>query len=278
MSLSLNNGRPGSGCEQLRPQRLRMAPEMFRAAMFALLCVGAVASTSLLVPLTLGRLLRFALVFAPANLLIVYLVFHPRSQLMVRNRSRVASLGRRSIALTFDDGPSATNTEALLEILRHKGVKATFFVVGRRAEARPDLLRALLAEGHAVGNHTYSHPALFCFMSPARLRAEIADGQRAISEICGIRPRYFRSPVGLRHPLLGLYLKRAGLEYISWRVRAFDSRLQTPEFIRARIGRAAPGDIVLLHDSGGPGVARMLEVLPQLIDDLPQRGFEFVLV
>ncbi|HEY1205142.1 MAG: polysaccharide deacetylase family protein [Bryobacteraceae bacterium] len=252
---------------------------MFRAVMFVLICVLVCASVSLLYAPTPGRLLWFALLFVPGNMLICYLVLHPRSQLMVRNRSRVESAGRRSIALTFDDGPSSANTEALLEILRRKRVKATFFVVGRRAEDRPDLLRAVLADGHAVGNHTYSHPSLFCFLSPRRLRAEIAEGQRVIAAVCGIRPRYFRSPVGLRHPLLSFYLKRAGLEYISWRVRAFDSRVQKPEVIRQRIaGRAAPGDIVLLHDSNCLGVARMLAVLPQLIDDLQQRGFEFVLV
>jgi len=247
--------------------------------MFSLLCVLSWASASLLYPFTPSRLLWFALLWVPGNMAICYLVFHPRSQLMVRNRSRVESAGRRSVALTFDDGPSSASTEALLEILRRKGVKATFFVIGRRAEDRPDLLRALLADGHAVGNHTYSHPSLFCFLSPRRLRTEIAEGQRAIAEVCGIRPRYFRSPVGLRHPLLSFYLKRAGLEYISWRVRAFDSRVQRPEVIRRRIaGRAAPGDIVLLHDNDCAGVARMLEVLPQLIDDLQERGFEFVLV
>ncbi len=252
---------------------------MFRAGAFALLCLLANGSVGLLCPFTPDRLLWFALLFVPGNLLIGYLVFHPRSQLMVRNRSRVESAGRRAIALTFDDGPSRASTEALLGILRERNVKATFFVVGRRAEERPELLRAVLADGHGVGNHTYSHPSLFCFLRPRRLRMEIEEGQRAIAAACGIRPRYFRSPVGLRHPLLSLYLERAGLEYISWRVRAFDSRVQAPEIIRKRInGRVAAGDIILLHDNDCQGVARMLEVLPALIDDLKARGFEFVLV
>lgn len=134
-------------------------------------------------------------------------------------------------------------------------------------------------EGHLIANHTYSHPSLFCFLTPRRLREEIEKGQEAISRICGVRPRYFRSPVGLRHPLLDLYLGRAGLEYISWRVRAFDTFVQQPHVLRRRIiDKVAPGDIVLLHDNGGPGTAVMLDVLPGVIDEIKERGLECVLV
>jgi len=252
---------------------------MLRAGAFAALCLLANASVSLLYPYAPARLLWFALLFVVGNLLIGYLIFHPRSQLLVRNRCRVTGANGRCIALTFDDGPSPQSTETLLGILREKGVKATFFVVGQRAEARPDLLRAVVAEGHGIGNHTYSHPSLFCFLSPRRLRMEIAQAQSAIAAVCGFRPHLFRSPVGLRHPLLSLYLRREGLEYVSWRVRAFDSRVQPAEVFRKRInGRAKNGDIVLLHDNGCPGTTRMLEVLPALIDDFKSRGFEFVLV
>jgi peptidoglycan/xylan/chitin deacetylase (PgdA/CDA1 family) len=129
-----------------------------------------------------------------------------------------------------------------------------------------------------VGNHTYTHPNLFCFLAPRRLREEIDRGQKVIESICGISPHYFRSPVGLRHPLLDLYLKRKGLEYISWRLRAFDTFAQKPETLTNRIlSKAAARDIILLHDNSSAGVGIMLDVLPDLIDKLKDRGFDFVL-
>lgn len=251
---------------------------MIRAASFALLFLLTNSALLLLFPFELSRFVLAAALYTPGTLLMLYLLFHPRNQFLVSNRSRVDIAGRRCLALTFDDGPTTRHTPALLRILAEKGVKATFFVVGRQAEEHPDLLRRVVAEGHQVGNHTYSHPSLFCFLTPRRLREEIERGQRAVVDACGIAPRHFRSPVGLRHPLLQVYLQRADLEYISWRVRAFDTRVQTPGAIARQItGNAAPGDIILLHDCAGEAAERMLEALPGILDALKNRGFEFVL-
>ena len=250
---------------------------MIRAASFALLFLLTNATLVLLFPFEWSRFLLAALFYTAGTLLMLFLLFHPRNQLLVTNRSQVESSGRRCLALTFDDGPNAPHTRELLRILREKEVKATFFVVGRQAEEHPDLVRRVVAEGHQVGSHTYSHPSLFCFLSPRRLRDEIERGQQAVLNACGLAPRFFRSPVGLRHPLLEVYLRRAGLEFISWRVRAFDTRVQEPEAIVRQItGNAAPGDIVLLHDRPGEAAGRMLQALPAIIDELKNRGFEFV--
>lgn len=250
---------------------------MIRAASFALLFLLTNSALLLLFPFELPKFLLAAALYTPGTLVMLYLLFHPRNQFLVSNRSQVDTAGRRCLALTFDDGPNPRHTPALLRILGEKGVRATFFVVGRQAEQYPELLRRVAAEGHQVGNHTYSHPPLFCFLSPRRLREEIERGQQAVVNACGVAPRYFRSPVGLRHPLLEVYLRRAGLEYISWRVRAFDTRVQEPEAIARQItGNAAPGDIVLLHDRPGEAADRMLQALPAIIDELKNRGFEFV--
>jgi peptidoglycan/xylan/chitin deacetylase (PgdA/CDA1 family) len=235
------------------------------------------ASLFFLFPFDPFRILLCLLAFAAGNILMFAILFHPRSQLLVVNRSRVGCSGKPCVALTFDDGPTPDHTPRVLEILREKGVKATFFIIGSKAEREAALLRRVCAEGHMIGNHTYTHPALFCFLTPRRLRAEIEKGQEVIANICGMSPRHFRSPVGLRHPLLDLYLKRAGLEFISWRLRAFDTLVQRPEAIANRIlKKVAPGDIILLHDNSSAGVEVMLDVLPGLIDKLKDRGFEFV--
>jgi peptidoglycan-N-acetylglucosamine deacetylase len=215
-------------------------------------------------------------VLTATTLLIVYLLFHPRNQWLVANRSRVD--GRRCVALTFDDGPDPVDTPKLLDLLREKDVKATFFVVGKRADQYPEIVRRTFAEGHLVANHTWSHYSLFCFLTPRRLRAEIERGTESIRRSCGFRPRFFRSPVGLRHPLLAPYLEAVGLEYISWSIRTLDTFTANSSMIARRIlNKAASGDIILLHDHLPRGTSAMLEALPQVIDELRKRGFEFVL-
>ena len=218
----------------------------------------------------------FFAILSATTLLIVYLLFHPRNQGLVANRSRVD--GTRSVALTFDDGPDPVYTPKLLDLLREKGVKATFFVIGKRAEQHPEIVRRAWAEGHLIGNHTWSHYPLFCFLTPRRLRSEIERGSESIRRSCGFGSRFFRSPVGLRHPLLAPYLEARGLEYISWRVRTLDTFITNSNTLAGRIlTKAASGDIILLHDHLPRGTEVMLEALPRVIDGLRGRGFDFVL-
>ena len=170
------------------------------------------------------------------------------------------------------------DTPKLLDLLREKNVKATFFVIGKRADQYPEVVRRAWSEGHLIANHTWSHYSLFCFLTPSRLRAEIERGTESVRRICGFRPRLFRSPVGLRHPLLRPYLKGAGLEYVSWTIRTRDTFARDSGVLAQRIlKQAASGDIILLHDHLPGGTQVMLEALARVIDDLRQRGFEFVL-
>ncbi len=251
---------------------------MIRTWAFLFLFLLTHASLLFLFPFSLPRLLLCAVWYTAGTLVMLYLLFHPRNQWLVTNRSRVECGGRRCVSLTFDDGPTPSCTPELLEILRKSKVQGTFFVIGEQAERHPDLLQRAVADGHVIANHTYSHPHLFCFLTPRRLRSEIDKGQEAIQRICGIRPRYFRSPVGLRHLLLNDCLERAELEYISWTIRSFDTIVRKPEMILNRIlARVAPGDIILLHDNARAGGV-MLEILPRMIHELKGRGFEFVTV
>lgn len=256
-----------------RPQQAR-----YMTGYLLLLLVAAThASLLFLVRFDARRLGLVAVLYAAGTLTTLFLLFHPRNQWLVANRHRVECDGSRPcVGLTFDDGPSEETTPRLLEILREKGVKATFFVIGREAERHPELLRRMVAEGHAVGNHTFSHPPFFCFLTPSRLRLEIERTQLTISRLTGRAPRLFRSPVGLRHPFLARALEDVGVEYISWGLRTFDTHPQDPDALRARIlGRINPGDIVLMHDRPARGTRALLTVLPEVIDRLRDRGYEF---
>jgi len=249
---------------------------MARSAIFWLLFLATNASLALLYPFTLSRLVLAASLYAVGTLFTLYLLFHPRNQWMVTNRSRVE--GEGCIALTFDDGPNPVDTPKLLDLLREKGVKATFFVVGKRADQYPEIVRRAWDEGHLIANHTWSHYPLFCFLTPAALRREIERGAESVRQICGFRPQLFRSPVGMRHALLQSCLQDAGLEYVSWSIRSRDTLTRNSGVLARRILRqAASGDIILLHDHLARGADVMLEALPRVIDELKARGFKFAL-
>ncbi len=249
---------------------------MARSASFLLLFLATNASLALLYPFSLSRLLLVIVLYALGTGVMLYLLFHPCNQWLVANRSQVEKKG--CVALTFDDGPDPVDTPRLLDLLREKNVKASFFVVGKRADQHPEIVRRAWEEGHMIGNHTWSHPPLFCFLTPRRLRSEIERDAECIERICGVRTRYFRSPIGLRHPLLRSALKEAGLEYISWRIRSWDTVIQDSGFLARRIlSKVASRDIILMHDRLPNGAHVMLEALPGVIDELKERGFEFAL-
>jgi len=250
-----------------------------RAVGFALLFVLTHATLLLLLPFSVTRLLLVAVLYAAGAGAMLVTLLHPRNRWFLDPQTDVPNRDRPCVALTFDDGPSPEVTVRVLDILRQKDAKATFFVVGSRVERYPELACRAIAEGHVVANHTYSHPALFCFLSPRRLREEIERTQDVIHGIAGVRPRHFRSPVGLRHPLLKAALERADLELVLWRLRTYDTWPTTRDELRRRIlERVRPGAIVLLHDRPAHGTAAMVEVLPDVIDALRDRGYELVTV
>jgi peptidoglycan/xylan/chitin deacetylase (PgdA/CDA1 family) len=185
------------------------------------------------------------------------------------------------IALTFDDGPHPGITPRVLDLLDTAGMRATFFVIGRRARAHPDLVAEIARRGHRVENHTDTHPNLFACYPAGLLRREIERAQESIAAAAGRRPRLFRAPAGLRNPFLDWVLYRSGLRLVSWTRRGFDAVEKRPAAIAHRLlGGLAPGDILLLHDgratdppAGNPVV---LEVLPRVLDALAARGLRSV--
>jgi peptidoglycan-N-acetylglucosamine deacetylase len=252
---------------------------MTKLVWFLLLFTATNASALFLFPLTLGRFFLATGLYAGGTALMLVLLFHPRSRWLAAAQCTVSCGADACVALTFDDGPSADVTPRVLAILREKDVRATFFLVGREVDRNPTLARDVRAEGHAIGNHTYSHPSLFCFLTPRRLRDEIGRAQQAIRRTTGVRPAFFRSPVGLRHPLLEPVLEQASLRFVLWALRTYDTRALKADALRRRIlDRVKPGSIILLHDRSGPGSEAMLATLPRVIDSLRAQGYRFVTI
>src|SRR5262249_31084652 len=130
--------------------------------------------------------------------------------------------GARGVVLTFDDGPHPVHTRKVLDILDEKKAKATFFVIAKKAEAHPDVVREALARGQAVGLHSYEHDRLFSLRAPSRVKADLTRGALALEAITGARPELFRPPVGHTSPGIARVCDELDLVIVGWSVRARD--------------------------------------------------------
>jgi peptidoglycan/xylan/chitin deacetylase (PgdA/CDA1 family) len=206
----------------------------------------------------------------------------PQSRLLGPNRSRLsdAAAARGEVALTFDDGPDPRVTPRVLDLLGQAGARASFFCIGRRVAARPDLAAEIVRRGHRIENHTWSHPHLFSCYLPAAQRREVLRAQEAIERAAGRTPELFRPPAGFRNPFTERELCHAGLTLASWTRRGYDVFERDPgEIFRRLLTGLAAGDVLLLHDGSavsGGGNPIVLEVLPRLLDELAARGLQAV--
>jgi peptidoglycan/xylan/chitin deacetylase (PgdA/CDA1 family) len=182
----------------------------------------------------------------------------------------------KSVALTFDDGPSP-DTERILDVLGAQEASATFFMVGREVESYPGIAQRVLAEGHEVGNHSYSHPS-YLFQRAAETHAQIRRAQSVIAETIGIRPQMARPPYGVRTPAYFRASRALNLQTVQWDVAGFDWKRITPRQIADNVLRKArPGSIILLHDGDSAGKnsrKNTVEALPLIIRGLRDRDLQ----
>lgn len=178
------------------------------------------------------------------------------------------------VYLTFDDGPDARWTPRLLEILARANVCATFFVVGRCALEQATLVRRVAANGHEMGNHTWSHRHPWT-MLPTAARQEVRDGAAAIADLIGRAPKFFRPPHGRLRRCMIEEAENGGQKLVLWNRSAVDwGLLGEASGIARRLSAVQAGDIVLMHD-GGRGINRpdeLVKVLPEFLSNLGRRG------
>lgn len=183
----------------------------------------------------------------------------------------------REVCLTIDDGPDPRDTPEILDLLAQHRARAIFFVIGKKVERHRALCRRILAEGHLLGNHTYSHPASHWWALPASLvEREIARGNEALLTATGSRPVWFRSPVGMSNFSVHPVAQRHGLRLMGWRASGGDGCPAAPSQIVSRIqAHLCPGAILLLHESGTS--PRRVLTLARLLEALQSDGYRCVL-
>ncbi|QQL46372.1 polysaccharide deacetylase family protein [Sulfuriroseicoccus oceanibius] len=179
------------------------------------------------------------------------------------------------IAMTFDDGPHPRLTPRLLDILRERNIRATFYVVGRNAKLYPHLIQRMVAEGHEVGNHTWNHPNL-TKLSDAAVHKELRTTEDAIVAACGVRPRTMRPPYGaLRQSQRAMIKSQYDYPTILWDVDPQDWRRPGPAVVANRIvSKTRNGSIVLAHDIH----SSTIDAMPAALDGLLSKGYTFVTV
>jgi peptidoglycan/xylan/chitin deacetylase (PgdA/CDA1 family) len=190
--------------------------------------------------------------------------------------------GTLKLALTYDDGPNDPHTLRLLEVLEKHGVYATFFLIGQSVVARPKIARSIVEAGHAVGNHTYSHPDL-TELSPSQLSSELDRANCAIEDVTGVRPKLFRPPFGRRNRRILSTARKLEMTTVMWRVACYDWKAESHEsIVNTIIPLIAGGEVLLFHDGSHLNLAvdraNCVEATDEILRHFRNAGYQFVTV
>jgi peptidoglycan/xylan/chitin deacetylase (PgdA/CDA1 family) len=179
------------------------------------------------------------------------------------------------IALTFDDGPHATNTSKLLDLAEQTGIKLTFFVVGECVQKNPNILRRASVEGHEIGNHSWSHPNL-AKLSDEHIRTELKATHQLVADIVGTEPKLMRPPYGELSQIQRQWIRdEFNYTIVLWDVDPVDWERPGSNIVATRIiSNTRASSIVLSHDTLSPTI----QAMPEVFDTLLQKGFTFVTV
>jgi len=230
---------------------------------------------------------RIAVRLSPAVVLIIVLIvygyFIPTSPVFGKVYYK-ANPAEKVIALTFDDGPNEPYTSEILDILASQNVKATFFVIGKNVVLYPETAKRIVAEGHVLGNHSYSHNANHALTQNSSKDLTLA--QSVVFNTTGVKPHLYRPPHGKKTPWELQQVRKEGLIEVTWSVSASELNAHSPVAVAQEIvSKADPGEIILLHDGYGTlhnssksDKSLTVKALPLIIEQLQAKGYRFVTV
>ena len=188
----------------------------------------------------------------------------------------------RQIALTYDDGPNDPHTLRLLEVLARQDVQATFFLIGSHVQQHPEIAREIVQAGHAVGNHTFTHP-LLTFKSESEIRQQLSECRAALQDAIGEHSNLFRPPFGGRRPAVLRVARELGMQPVMWNVTGYDWNAPPADVIERKVAKQIRGgDVILLHDGGhkemGADRSQTVMATDRLIVRYKSEGYEFVTI
>jgi peptidoglycan-N-acetylglucosamine deacetylase len=205
----------------------------------------------------------------------------PRSQWFGRAFCSLARASKQ-MALTFDDGPNDPHTLNLLDVLSKHDVPATFFMIGRYVQQRPEIALEVKSRGHVIANHTFTHPYL-TFEPTGNVRRELEACREALTSAVGEHSNLFRPPWGARRPAVLRTVRQLGLEPVMWSVTGFDWNASSVEYIERRVTKQVRGgDVILLHDGGhkafGTDRSNTVKAVDTLLSRYKSEGYEFLTI
>ena len=176
------------------------------------------------------------------------------------------------LALTFDDGPHPEYTPQVLDVLKQYDVKATFFVIGERIAGNEDILKRMPAEGHQIGNHSFSHKNTFPWLDAKKMASNLLQCEQAIEQAVGYQATWFRPPFGVTNPTMAKTVKMLGYRVAGWSIRSLDTiKRDKQKVVQRVVSRLKPGAVILLHDRL-PETHRVAE---QIIRQAKEKGYAF---
>lgn len=200
--------------------------------------------------------------------------FNIQSNYFIETHSSNKKINKNIVALTFDDGPTEITPE-ILNLLEKHHQKATFFCIGKQIEMYPETAKNIVAQGHVIANHTFTHTNKMGFLSRKEVFSEIASTQKIIEEVSGNSPNLFRPPFGVTNPNIAWACKENRVEVIGWNIRSLDTVIESEDKILDRIlNRLEKGSIILLHDTS----TKTLNVLERLLIIMEQKQIQSVTV
>lgn len=181
--------------------------------------------------------------------------------------------GNNWLSITFDDGPNPEFTPRVLELLKKHNAKATFFCIGKHVENHPKILMRILADGHSVGNHTYSHSKSFGFFGFEKVKTELQQTKSVVKKQTGLKMNLYRPAFGVTNPQIEKAVTDLGLQSIGWSIRSLDTTPRSANSVLDRItSKVSKGDIILLHDTS----EKTITVLERLLVFMHEENLESV--
>lgn len=198
---------------------------------------------------------------------LVYASYSIQSGIYLRSFCRKRTK-ERIVALTFDDGPNSTQTPKVLHVLKEYQAAACFFCIGHQIKGNEKLLQQMVAEGHIIGNHSYTHSNLFPLYRLSRMKKDLQACQSELERVTSQPVTLFRPPFGVTNPTIAKAVRQLGLRSVGWNIRTLDTQQPAPEKILHRIRkRLTPGSVILLHDRM-PDSDRLVKQILELMKEL----------
>ena len=214
----------------------------------------------------------YLLLFVVYSLIIFWGCYNVGSNFFIKIVCK-AETEKKEIAISFDDGPAENYTQQILAILNAENVKATFFCIGNRIAGNETVLKQVQADGHIIGNHSYSHHFWFDMYAAKKMQEDLKQMDAEMERVTGLKPKLFRPPYGVTNLNLAKAIKNGGYTPVGWSVRSMDTVIKDGRKLLAKINAGIkPGAVFLFHDTS----KTTLDVLPEFIQEVKKRGYNII--